>query len=113
AIKALLLCGLIGGAGVGYVWQKGKISQLSRQILRHEKHLGELQSQNEKLRKQLGLMRSPQFLELRVKELGLGLAAPSPSQVWRLSEPTVEPVSATPPSEPRQYAQKAGTQTVR
>ena len=72
AIKAFLLCAMIGGAGVGYVWQKGKIGELGRQISRREKRLVELQGQNEKLRKQLGLMRSPQFLEMRVKELNLG-----------------------------------------
>src|SRR5438477_5525834 len=85
AIKAFLLCAMIGGAGVGYVWQKGRISELSRQILRHEKHLVELQSQNEKLRKQLGVMRSPQFLEMRAKELNLGLVLPSSTQFLRLS----------------------------
>ena len=28
ALKAFLLCLLIGGPGVGYVWQKDQISQL-------------------------------------------------------------------------------------
>ena len=27
AIKAFLLCALVGGAGVGYVWQKGRIGE--------------------------------------------------------------------------------------
>jgi len=110
AIKAFLLCAMIGGAGVGYVWQKGKIGELSRQILRHEKHLVELQGQNEKLRKQLGLMRSPQFLEMRVKELNLGLVPPSSAQFWRLSEPVLEPASA---AVERQYAQQTGAQRLR
>ena len=110
AIKAFLLCAMIGGAGVGYVWQKGKIGELGRQISRREKRVVELQGQNEKLRKQLGLMRSPQFLEMRVKELNLGLVPPSSAQVWRLSEPALEPA---PVAAERQYAQQAGAQTRR
>jgi hypothetical protein len=87
ALKAFLLCLLIGGSGVGYVWQKDQISQLGKQIKRHELQLGVLAEQSEKLRKQLGTMRSPRYLERRIQELGLGLAAPQQAQVWRLSEP--------------------------
>ncbi len=87
ALKAFLLCLLIGGSGVGYVWQKDQINRLGRQIKRNEVRLADLQQQNEKLRKQLGAMRSPKFLEMRIKELNLGLVPPQPSQVWRLSEP--------------------------
>jgi hypothetical protein len=107
AIKAFLLCAMIGGAGVGYVWQKGKITELGRQITGHEKRLADLQIQNEKLRKQLGLMRSPQFLEMRVKELNLGLVTPASSQFWRLSEPVLD---AAPGNVERQYAQRSGPQ---
>ena len=88
ALKAFLLCLLIGGSGVGYVWQKDQISQLGQQIKKRELHLGELGSQNEKLRKQLAAMRSPGFLERRIQELGLGLVPPQPAQVWRLTEPS-------------------------
>ena len=87
ALKAFLLCLLIGGSGVGYVWQKDQISQLGRQIKKRELRLGELEYQSDKLRKQLGTMRSPRFLERRIQELGLGLVPPQPMQVWRLAEP--------------------------
>jgi hypothetical protein len=90
ALKAFLLCLLIGGAGVGYVWQKDQISQLGQQIKKRELRLIELGHQNEKLRKQLAAMRSPSFLERRIQELGLGLVPPQPAQVWRLSEPSHE-----------------------
>ena len=53
ALKAFLLCLLIGGSGVGYVWQKDQISQLGQQIKKRELQLAELGNQNEKLRKQL------------------------------------------------------------
>ena len=104
ALKAFLLCLLIGGAGVGYVWQKNQIYQLGQQIRKREIRLTELDAQNEKLKKQLAIMRSPQFLETRIKELNLGLTAPQPSQVWRLTEPG--PAAARPAADP-QYAQGA------
>lgn len=87
ALKAFLLCLLIGGSGVGYVWQKDQISQLGQQIKKRELRLAELGKQNEKLRKQLAEMRSPRFLERRIQELGLGLTSPQQTQVLRLSEP--------------------------
>ncbi len=87
ALKAFLLCLLIGGSGVGYVWQKDQISQLGRQIKARELHLAALADQSEKLRRQLGWMRSPTYLERRIQELGLGLARPQQTQVWRLDEP--------------------------
>src|SRR5947208_16694452 len=82
ALKAFLLCLLIGGSGIGYVWQKNQIYELGQQIRKREMHLKEVQGQNEKLRRQLGFMRSPPFLEARIKELNLGLLSPRPSQVW-------------------------------
>ena len=88
ALKAFLLCLLIGGSGIGYVWQKDQISQLGQQIKKRELRLAALADQNVKLSKQLGTMRSPQYLERRIQELGLGLGPPQPAQVWRLSEPT-------------------------
>jgi cell division protein FtsB len=91
ALKAFLLCLLIGGSGVGYVWQKNQIDQLSRQIGKRELHLKELQDQNEKLRRQMAYMKSPSYLEARVKELNLGLVPPQPSQVWYMKEPKPEP----------------------
>jgi hypothetical protein len=103
AIKALLLCLLIGGAGVGYVWQKSQIDELGRQIWKREMRLKELESQNERIRKQLAVMRSPQYLETRIRELNLGLVRPEPSQVWLLQEPrTAQP----------QYAQQTGNLTL-
>jgi hypothetical protein len=103
ALKAFLLCLLIGGSGVGYVWQKDQISQLGQQIRKREIHLSGLEDQNEKLRRQLGWMRSPTYLESRIQELGLGLVPPQQAQVWRLNEPgresqpaEVEPQNAAP-----------------
>ena len=101
ALKAFLLCLLVGGSGVGYVWQKDQISQLGQQIKKRELRLVELSNQNEKLRKQLAERRSPRFLERRIQELGLGLVPPQPAQVWRLAEPTPD---VPRPDEEQQYA---------
>jgi len=87
ALRAFLLCALIGGSGVGYVWQKSRIDGLSKQIKEREQRLGALEASNEKLRKQLATLRSPAQLDRRVKELNLGLAPVSPGYVWRLTEP--------------------------
>jgi hypothetical protein len=87
ALKAFLLCLLIGGAGVGYVWQKSQIDGLGRERLKRERRLAAGRGHNDKLEKHLAEIRSPAFIEGRIKELNLGLASPHPSQVWRLAEP--------------------------
>lgn len=95
ALKAFLLCALIGGSGVGYVWQKSQIDELGRQIKAREIRLAELQTQNKKARDQLAVLRSPIMLKKRVDELKLGLVEPQHAQVWRLSEPaTLSPAAA-------------------
>lgn len=89
-MKALLLCLLIGGSGVGYVWQKEQIAKLGHQLKSRETRLNSLEEQNEVLRKQLANMRSPRFLQMRIKEANLGLVPPEPAQILRLSEPAAE-----------------------
>ena len=93
ALKALLLCALLGGSGVGYVWQRNQIDELGRQIANRETRLAALRDQNKKLGDQLQRLRSPKPLELRVRELKLGLGQLQPGQVWRLPEP-LAPTSA-------------------
>jgi len=87
ALKAFLLCLLIGGSGVGYVWQKSQIYELGKMIKQRENRLGELRDQNKKLSDQLAMLRSPRKLEERVRELNLGLGQPRPASVIRLLEP--------------------------
>ena len=108
AVKAFLLCLLIGGSVVGYVWQKDQISQLGQQIKKRELHLRDLAYQNEKLDKQLATMRTPLFLEMRIRDLKLGLVRPEQAQVWRLPEP---PRDQPRPSAEAQYAARNGGTT--
>jgi cell division protein FtsB len=91
ALKAFLLCVLIGGSGVGYVWQKSQIKQLGDQIKAREQRFAELEQQNQKLRDHLAMLRSPAQLKERVLKLNLGLAMPQPNQVWTLAEPVLTP----------------------
>jgi len=95
ALKAFLLCAVIGGSGVGYVWQKSQIQELGRQIKGREIRLAELEHQNKKLRDQLQMLRSPQQLEKRVRELNLGLGQVQPGQFLRLPEPLATPRAET------------------
>src|SRR5438045_57222 len=105
ALKAFVLCLLIGGSGVGYVWQKNQIYELGRQIKQRELRLAGLTAQDEKLRYQLGTMRLKVYLEPRIKELNLGLAPPQAGQVWFLREPSRE---AAKPVGPAQFAAQDG-----
>ena len=91
ALKAVLLCLLLGGSGVGYVWQKSLINELGRERAKLEQRLRELRPNNDKLRPQLATLMSPPFLERRVRELNLGLVPAQPGQVLNLPEPVPWP----------------------
>jgi hypothetical protein len=91
ALKALLLCMLIAGSAIGYVWQKNEIYRLSQQIRQRELYLKQMAENNEKLSLKLADLRSPVMLDQRVRELNLGLAPAQPMQVWGLPEPTGAP----------------------
>lgn len=92
-LKVVVLCFLIAGSAVGYVWQKSQIYQLGRQIRQCEIRLSQLKSDNQRLADQLAILRSPMMLDQRARILKLGLAPAQPGQVYRLPEP---PVTATP-----------------
>ncbi len=87
ALKALFLCLVIAGLAVGYVWQKGQIYQLGRQITSCEGRLAQLRDENQRLGDQLAVLRSPVMVDQRVHELNLGLVPAQPTQVYRLVEP--------------------------
>ncbi|MBI3192684.1 MAG: hypothetical protein HYZ36_08460 [Pedosphaera parvula] len=86
AVLALVLCLFFGAAGVGYVWQKNQIFALGKQIKEREMKLEELRRQNKQRADHLAHLRSPGFLDARVKELNLGLAPARPEQILRLTE---------------------------
>ena len=106
ALRAFLLCALIGGSGVGYVWQKSRIEVLSKQIKEREQKLGALETSNEKLRKQLATSQSPANLIRLIESLKLGLVPASPNQVWRMVEPVADQPSL--PAGAAQFAASRG-----
>jgi len=86
AIKALLLCFLIAGASIGYVWEKNQLHYWGEQIKKAENRLNELRMQNKMRTDQLANVTSPMALDERVKRMNLGLVQPSLSQVVRIVE---------------------------
>jgi hypothetical protein len=91
-LKAAVLCAFIGGSAIGYVWQKNQIIDLGRKIKERENRLTQLREANLKLSKQLVTLRSPAYLERRLREMNLNLAQPAQTQILRLMEtPVGEP----------------------
>src|SRR5437764_5878938 len=88
ALKAILLCLLIGGSAVGYVLQKNKLYELGRQINRREVALERLKWDNNLKAAQLANLQMPQRLIDRVKEQKLGLVPSQFSQWIPLIEPS-------------------------
>ena len=91
ALAVSFACLAIAGAAVGYVWQKGEIYRLGRQIHENETRLAQLQRDDKTLADQLSLLHSPMALDRRAQELKLGLAPAQPMQVFRLAEPASGP----------------------
>ena len=109
ALKASLICLLIGGSGVGYVWQQNQLLELGHQKVEKEKRLATLRAQNSQLERHLAELRSPKSLEARVRELNLGLALAQPTQIVRLMDvPPTSSVQPAPAPHPavRQYARR-------
>jgi cell division protein FtsB len=97
ALKAVLLCSLIGGSCVGYVLQKNKIYELGQQIGARQQKLEKLKKENQVLADRLASMQLPQRLAERVKELKLGLVPPQRSQIiWITEPPPLSPATNTP-----------------
>jgi len=91
-MKVVLLCLLIGGSAIGFVWQKGQINRLGNQIADLEKKVEQTKADNKSLADKVAFLKSPVMIDRRVKELNLGLIPEQPLQVVRLPD---QPVRAT------------------
>ena len=97
AMKAALICALLGVSAIGYVYQKNQLFELGRQIQAREKQLAELRDSNAKLQKALLTLRSAPQLEKKVRELNLGLVQPDQSQILTITEvPVLSPTKSQP-----------------
>ncbi|HEX7653910.1 MAG TPA: septum formation initiator family protein [Verrucomicrobiae bacterium] len=101
-LKVVLLCSVIGGSAIGYVWQKNEISRLDKLTVTKEKALEQLRKENKLLADQVAVLRSPVMIDRRAKELNLGLTPAQPVQKVVLAE-NPSAYSAV-PVQPRQYA---------
>jgi cell division protein FtsL len=99
-LKVVLLCSLICGSAIGYVWQKSQIDRLGRQISDLETKVNKAKRDNKWLADQIAILHSPVMLDRKAKELNLGLAPAQPFQVVRLVE--AAPVADAAP----QFAQR-------
>ena len=104
-LKVVLLCSLICGSAIGYVWQKNQIDRLGRQIAERETRVKQLKNDNKLLSDQIAFLNSPVMIDRRAKLLNLGLAPAQPTQVVHLAEP----VHAKEPANPRQLAERPVT----
>lgn len=105
AMKAALICLLLGGSAIGYVYQKNQIFELGRQIQKSEQRLNALKDTNAKATKTLLTMQSPPQLEKRVRDLNLGLVQPAQSQILTIIE---VPATPAPKSQPMLAARQVG-----
>ena len=88
ALKALIICLLLGSSSVGYVLQKNKIYELGREINDREKHQSQLQWENAMRAAKLKDLLSPPKLQLGLKKHRLELELPQPAQIIWLPEPS-------------------------
>ncbi len=93
AVKALLICFFIGGAGMGYVYQKDLLNKLGEEQKNRERELNGLQIDNAALERQHWQLNSQRVLERRVEELGLNLRLPSPSQIVVVVDEPIGPLA--------------------
>jgi hypothetical protein len=97
AIKAALLCVMLGGSAIGYVYQKNQIADLGKQIGAKKNRAMLLEIENAELERTLESLKSPAALAQRVKALKLDLVPPTRSQLLTILE---VPPPARPKSEP-------------
>ena len=91
--KAALICLLLGGSAIGYVYQKNQLVELGRQIQKSEQQFKAISDSNARLQRSLLTLLSTVYLENRVRELKLPLAQPAQSQILTIME---IPASAQP-----------------
>lgn len=86
---AVALFSLIAvSSGIGYLKQKEHTERIGEDIKQLENSLETLKLKNRLRESRIEQLKSPQRLEQKVKEMGLGLRLPEEKQVLRLGDPT-------------------------
>ena len=86
AVQAALVCVLLGGSAIGYVYQKNQIIELGKRIQEREKRLAGLKASNTTLQQGMQTVQSPSHLKQKVTQLNLGLVQPAQSQILTIFE---------------------------
>ena len=99
AVQAALVCVLLGGSAIGYVYQKNQIIELGKRIQEREKRLAGLKASNATLQQQMQTLQSTHHLKQKVTQLNLGLVQPAQSQILTILEvPASFATRSEPPS---------------
>ena len=96
AIKAGVLCSMLGGSAVGYVLQKNELHDLGRNITRSEIVLEQLIRENSRRAQHLANLQGPTKIAERVRERKMPLGDPAAGQTIWLSEPPAETRASVP-----------------
>jgi hypothetical protein len=67
---------LFMGSGIGYVWSNFEGTQIGYDVSRLQQEELRLKELNQKLRLELALLKSPQYLEEATRHMGLKAASP-------------------------------------
>lgn len=86
AVVVVVVCVVLCGLALGFVWQKTQIAQLGEQIKEREINLEELRRANKKIGDELAELKSPVMLDQMVRQWGLDLKRPEPRQIVVLQE---------------------------
>jgi uncharacterized protein HemX len=89
--KVVALSLFLGGSGVGYVFQKGQIDGLARQVAANDEVLNELETRQRILKLRLEQSTSRPQLELARRDFNLPLVQPDRQHVLTLPEPRIDP----------------------
>lgn len=86
AVGAAVVCLVLCGLALGFVWQKFQINRLGKQIKERELQLEELRRTNKKISDELAELKSPVMLDQMVRQWRLDLRRPEPRQIVELQE---------------------------
>ena len=100
-ITSIVVCSAICLAGIGYVWAKTQLWELGKDQKKLEVRRDYLRRGNEGLQRTYAAMCTHERLAARVKDLQLGLSAPTNNQIIKLPEPPPRSQQQPPP---RYYA---------
>lgn len=103
ALRVFCFCVFVGASSVGYLYQKNQLENLGREIQAKELKLEQLRRQNERNQDLLARMQTHRYLDMRVKQLRLGLAEPREEQILRLEE---TPYASAPRAADRRYVRR-------